>query len=457
MANFYGRYNGLFGSGGGGGGSSIPVEKNGVSVVSALAILNFTGAGVTVTDAGSGQADVAIPGYSPTQGNLTDVGTDGIVITGGTNAVFGAGTTIAQQVSDATHNGYLSSADWVTFNSKQAALTFGNLTDVGTDGIVITGGIGAVIGSGTSISQQVSDATHNGYLSSTDWSTFNAKQAAGNYITALTGEVTASGPGSVSATVSNAAVIAKVLTGYASGAGTVSATDTILQAIQKLNGNTAAISAAAVTSLTGDVTGTGPGATATTLATVNGNVGSFTYSSITVNAKGLITAASNGTAPVTSLTVASSNGFAGSFSASTTPVLTIQTSITGLLKGNGTAVSAASAGTDYLNVTATNLVEALPGMIEVPTAKTYILDQSAAYAYTINTLIVATASGTCTAAVKINGTNVTGISAVSVSSTPATGTASAANSVAIGDKVTLVLSSISSAADLSFTLKVTRA
>lgn len=37
----------------------------------------------------------------------------------------------------------------------------------------------------------------------------------------------------------NSAVIAKVLTGYTSGAGTVSATDNILQAIQKLNGNIA--------------------------------------------------------------------------------------------------------------------------------------------------------------------------------------------------------------------------
>jgi hypothetical protein len=47
--------------------------------------------------------------------------------------------------------------------------------------------------------------------------------------------------------------------------------------------------------LTGDVTSVG---NATSLATVNSNVGSFTFSSITVNAKGLITAASSGSAPV---------------------------------------------------------------------------------------------------------------------------------------------------------------
>lgn len=41
----------------------------------------------------------------------------------------------------------------------------------------------------------------NGYLSSTDWNTFNGKQGSGNYITSLTGGVTASGPGAAAATV----------------------------------------------------------------------------------------------------------------------------------------------------------------------------------------------------------------------------------------------------------------
>ena len=49
-----------------------------------------------------------------------------------------------------------------------------------------------------------------------------------------------------------------------------------------------------ITDLTGDVTASGTGSVATTLATVNSNVGSFTNANLTVNAKGLITAASNG-------------------------------------------------------------------------------------------------------------------------------------------------------------------
>lgn len=50
----------------------------------------------------------------------------------------------------------------------------------------------------------------------------------------------------------------------------------------------------AITALTGDVTASGPGSAAATLATVNSNVGSYTNANITVNAKGLITAAANG-------------------------------------------------------------------------------------------------------------------------------------------------------------------
>jgi hypothetical protein len=57
-----------------------------------------------------------------------------------------------------------------------------------------------------------------------------------------------------------------------------------------------------ITALTGDATASGPGSVGLTLATVNSNVGSFTYASLTVNAKGLITAASSGAAPEVPLT-----------------------------------------------------------------------------------------------------------------------------------------------------------
>ncbi len=163
-------------------------------------------------------------------GTVTSVGTSG-PLTGGT--ITGSGT-IGITQSSAASDGYLSNTDWATFNNKQTALN----------------GTGFVKISGTTISYDnstyylasnpsafialtalsataplsydnttgvfsISQATTstNGYLSSTDWNTFNNKQAAGSYITALTGEATASGPGSASVTLSTSAVTGKILTG----------------------------------------------------------------------------------------------------------------------------------------------------------------------------------------------------------------------------------------------------
>jgi hypothetical protein len=59
-------------------------------------------------------------------------------------------------------------------------------------------------------------------------------------------------------------------------------------------------------------------------------------------------------ATVTSTSVVSANGFAGTVATSTTtPAITITTSITGILKGNGTAISAATAGSDYVSPSST--------------------------------------------------------------------------------------------------------
>lgn len=55
-----------------------------------------------------------------------------------------------------------------------------------------------------------------------------------------------------------------------------------------------------------------------------------------------------GSGTVSSVSVVSANGFAGTVAtATTTPAITISTTITGILKGNGTAISAAVSNTDY--------------------------------------------------------------------------------------------------------------
>ena len=70
---------------------------------------------------------------------------------------------------------------------------------------------------------------------------------------------------------------------------------------------------------------------------------------LTSNGAAVPTWTTNGAGTVTSASVVSANGFAGTVAdASTTPAITLSTSITGVIKGNGTALSAATAGTDYV-------------------------------------------------------------------------------------------------------------
>jgi len=73
------------------------------------------------------------------------------------------------------------------------------------------------------------------------------------------------------------------------------------------------------------------------------------------NSSGVVTLiASTAAVPgtVQSVSVTTANGFAGTVAtATTTPAITVSTTITGVLKGNGTAISAATSGTDYAPAT----------------------------------------------------------------------------------------------------------
>jgi|GEM_PF-2267088 hypothetical protein len=184
-----------------------------------------------------------------------------------------------------TNRGALSSSDWTTFNNKENAITAGttaqyyrgdktfqtlntsvvpeltNLyytearvsanTDVAANtaarhNAVTLGTANGLSLSTQQLSLQLASGSQNGALSSTDWTTFNSKENAitagttaqyfrgdKTFQTLNTGVVPESG----NLYFTNARAIASVLTGYTSGAGTISAADSILSAIQKLNGN----------------------------------------------------------------------------------------------------------------------------------------------------------------------------------------------------------------------------
>lgn len=80
-----------------------------------------------------------------------------------------------------------------------------------------------------------SDSTTKKLKSVDDTGLVTDYSALGSAITSLTGDVTASGPGAAAAVLTTTAVTGKLLTGLSSGPGTVTATDSILSAIGKLS------------------------------------------------------------------------------------------------------------------------------------------------------------------------------------------------------------------------------
>ena len=164
-------------------------------------------------------------------GNASALGTPVSFV--GTNIT---GTATSFTASNVTTNANLTGGVTSVGNAAtvvtNANLT-GGVTSVGNAATVITNA--NLTGGVTSVGNAATVVT-NANLTGGVTSVGNAATVITN--ANLTGEATSVGN---AATLTNSAVIGKVITGYTSGAGTVAATDTLLQAIQKLNGNTAGI------------------------------------------------------------------------------------------------------------------------------------------------------------------------------------------------------------------------
>ena len=235
--------------------SQLPSDEVGIDI--------YTGSGLMTTVDGTTSSTV-----TGAQLSLTKVGTSGTYksvstdvygrVTAGTNptTLAGFGITDAAPIASPTFTGVpLAPTASANTNTTQLATTAFVLGQAGTTTPLVDD-VGAV---GTSYMYARQDhvhptdttraATNQTMYIGTTAVAINRSSAAlvltgitsidGNAATVttnanLTGEVTSVGN---AATLTNSAVIGKVLTGYTSGAGTVADTDTILQAIQKLNGN----------------------------------------------------------------------------------------------------------------------------------------------------------------------------------------------------------------------------
>lgn len=119
------------------------------------------------------------PTNAPSAGNLTNdaKGSELAINIADKNLFFkdstGVVNTVPIRQSSTSSNGWLSSTDWNTFNNKQPAGAY--VTSVtGTAPVVSSGG------TTPAISMAAATTSVNGYLTSTDWNTFNSKYGAGS-------------------------------------------------------------------------------------------------------------------------------------------------------------------------------------------------------------------------------------------------------------------------------------
>jgi hypothetical protein len=115
---------------GGGGGTPLITQEDGTNVSTNTTTLNFTGDGVTASLTSPGVVEVNIPSGGGGGGVTSVTGTAPIASSGG------ATPDISISQAGIGTDGYVSSADWATFNGKQDALTAG--TGIDLSGNIVT-------------------------------------------------------------------------------------------------------------------------------------------------------------------------------------------------------------------------------------------------------------------------------------------------------------------------------
>jgi hypothetical protein len=248
----------------------------------------------------------------PTLGTVTAVTATAPVVSSG-----GTAPDISMPAANATTNGYLTSTDWNTFNNKAPA-TSGTSILYGNG----TGGFSNVtIGSGVTFAGGTLSATGSGGTVTSVGLSLPAQ------FTVTNSPVTGSGTltGSWNNQTAN-----YVFAGPASGAAAAPTFRALVASdIPSLS---------YVTS----VTGTAP------VVSSGGTTPAISMAAASASADGYLTSTdwttfnSKGSGTVTSVSVVAANGFAGTSSGGATPALTLTTSITGLTYGNGTALAAAT-------------------------------------------------------------------------------------------------------------------
>ncbi|NCN95708.1 MAG: hypothetical protein GW917_03205, partial [Bdellovibrionales bacterium] len=168
------------------------------TVTNVTASAPLASSGGTTPNLSISQANTTTDGYLSSTDWNTFNGKQSAITTG-TTAQYLRGdlslSTLATDVRGTTLTGFVSGAGVVSaadsvlsainkldgnIAGKEPTLTKGNLTEATSSVLTITSGTSAVIGAGTSIEVKQANTTTSGYLSSTDWNTFNNKLGTSN-------------------------------------------------------------------------------------------------------------------------------------------------------------------------------------------------------------------------------------------------------------------------------------
>ena len=335
---------------------SLPYGTGTVTSVSGTGTVNGITLTGTVTTTGSLTLGGTLSGISNSQLTYSSITVNGTSIALGASGSITAANpyalTIGTGLSGSSYIGSSAvtialanttvSAGSYTYGSftvdAQGRLTAASSGTAPVTSVAATAPIASSGGTTPTISISQATTSTNGYLSSTDWNTFNNKQPAGTYVTSVSGtsgRITSSG-----GTTPAIDLASGIATPGTTGSSTLVPVITIDTYGRVTSITTAANPQGTVTAVTGTAPVVSSGGTtpAISMAAANGSTNGYLTSTdwTTFNNK-----QPAGTY-VTSISVASSNGFAGTSSGGATPSLTLSTSITGLLYGNGTALAAAT-------------------------------------------------------------------------------------------------------------------
>jgi len=151
-------------------GTGISISGSPITTSGTLTVTNTAPDQTVVLTAGTGiSTSGTYPNFTITNTSPSSGGTV-TSVTGTSPVVSSGGTTPAISMPAATTSvsGYLTSTDWNTFNGKQAAGTYVNSVSA-TAPITSSGGVTPTI------AIPAATTSVNGYLTSTDWNTFNGK------------------------------------------------------------------------------------------------------------------------------------------------------------------------------------------------------------------------------------------------------------------------------------------